>query len=195
MQTVILLQIVHLAAYSPTSEYSQYIMPLMNLNPAARQRHQLRVINVGFFRMLKCMQTDKVVKSKTEIAALRSFLDWLEARKAADAESKGIVLIYHETIKFLPFMLLQAFQRYDLLERFKNVVVGMVDGFALCEKKCGNAVKTNSLRQLAKLFLNYEDDKKNFDGNAKIRAKLAYQVVQHLAKGKFFTVTYIFIAI
>lgn len=32
----------------------------MNLNPAARQRHQIRVITVGFFRMLKSMQTYKV---------------------------------------------------------------------------------------------------------------------------------------
>lgn len=53
-------EIVQLAAYTPESSYSQYIMPLMNLNPAARQRHQVRVITVGFFRMLKSMQTYKV---------------------------------------------------------------------------------------------------------------------------------------
>lgn len=53
-------QIVQLAAYTPDEQFGQYIMPIMNLNPAARQRHQIRVITVGFFRMLKSMQTYKV---------------------------------------------------------------------------------------------------------------------------------------
>uniref|UniRef100_A0A182UF30 Exuperantia RNAse H-like domain-containing protein n=1 Tax=Anopheles melas TaxID=34690 RepID=A0A182UF30_9DIPT len=50
-------EIVQISAFTPEKEYAQYIMPLMNLNPAARQRHQVRVITVGFFRMLKSMQT------------------------------------------------------------------------------------------------------------------------------------------
>lgn len=54
-------QIVNISAYAgPDSQYSQHIMPLNNLNPGARQRHQIRVINVGCFRMLKSMQTYKV---------------------------------------------------------------------------------------------------------------------------------------
>lgn len=53
-------QIVQLAAYTPTDHFEQYIMPYMNLNPAARQRHQVRVISIGFYRMLKSMQTYKV---------------------------------------------------------------------------------------------------------------------------------------
>lgn len=53
-------QIVQLAAYTPKDHFEQYIMPYMNLNPAARQRHQVRVISIGFYRMLKSMQTYKV---------------------------------------------------------------------------------------------------------------------------------------
>lgn len=53
-------QIVQLSAFTANDQYGQYIMPIMNLNPAARQRHQIRVITVGFFRMLKSMQTYKV---------------------------------------------------------------------------------------------------------------------------------------
>lgn len=158
----------------------------MNLNPAARQRHQLRVITVGFFRMLKCTLTNRVVKSKMEITALKSFLDWLTEQKANDPGSKGIVLIYHEPIKFTPFMLLEAFKKYELLERFSDVVAGFVDGHALSESKCSSTVKYSSLKQLAKVFFNYEedlDDAKYFEGNAAVRARLAYQVVAHLAKG------------
>lgn len=157
----------------------------MNLNPAARQRHQLRVITVGFFRMLKSMLGNTVVKSKTEIVALKSFLSWLEERKAAENDSKGVILIYHEPIKFIPYMLLEAYKRYDLLERFSKLVVGFVDGQALTDAKCANTCKTSSLRDLGKMFVDYkeDDDMKNFEGNAAVRARLAYQVIQHLIKG------------
>lgn len=180
------LQIVHLAAYTPTEEYDQYIIPVMNLNPAARQRHQLRVITVGFFRMLKSMLGNTVVKSKTEIVALKSFLTWLEERKGSDNESKGIVLVYHEPIKFIPFMLLEAYKRYDLLERFSSLVAGFVDGQALTDAKGASENKTSTLRDLAKMYVDYkeDDDVKNFEGNASVRARLAYQVVQHVVKGK-----------
>lgn len=166
----------------------------MNLNPAARQRHHLRVITVGFFRMLKCTATNKVLKCKTEVVALKSFLDWLDERKKADTESDGIILIYHEPIKFIPFMLLEAFKKYDLLERFASLVTGFVDGHALIETKMSSnddTVKsgsTTTLRDLAKLHLtdDAEDEVRNFEGNAMLRARWAYQLVRHLAKGETF---------
>lgn len=60
-----LIQVVHIAAYTPDDQFSQYIMPLMNLNPGARARHQIRVITVGFFRMLKSMVDYKVRKKSS----------------------------------------------------------------------------------------------------------------------------------
>ncbi|GBP97412.1 Maternal protein exuperantia-1 [Eumeta japonica] len=39
---------------------------------------------------------DEIIKSKSEFAALKDFLDWLEALKAKDNSSQGIVLIYYE---------------------------------------------------------------------------------------------------
>lgn len=157
----------------------------MNLNPAARQRHQLRVITVGFFRMLKCTLTNKVLKSKTEIVALKAFLDWLEERKKADTGSNGVVLMCHESIKFAPYMLLESLKKYDLLDRFSKVVTGFVDGQALTEAKCANDAKASTLRELAKMVLNTEDkdDAEHFEGNAMVRAKIAYEVVEHFAKG------------
>lgn len=103
-------EIVQLSAYTPNSEFGQYIMPYMNLNPAARQRHQVRVITIGFFRMLKSMQTYKMVKTKTEVAALHDFLDWIEKIKKLE-NSDGIILIYHEQRKFIPYMILEAFKK------------------------------------------------------------------------------------
>lgn len=103
-------EIVQLSAYTPNSEFGQYVMPYMNLNPAARQRHQVRVITIGFFRMLKSMQTYKMVKTKTEVAALHDFLDWIEKIKKSE-NSDGIILIYHEQRKFIPYMILEAFKK------------------------------------------------------------------------------------
>lgn len=154
----------------------------MNLNPAARQRHQLRIITVGFFRMLKCTLTNKVIKCKTEVVALKSFLDWLEQRKAADIDSNGIVLVYYEPIKFIPYMLLEALKKYDLVERFAQIVAGFVDGHALAE---ANESKTEAVSEIIKKSSEIGDQEKNFEGNAMTRAQNAYNVLQLLAKGEY----------
>lgn len=179
-------EIVQLSAYSPKSQFSQYIMPYMNLNPAARQRHQVRVITVGFFRMLKSMQTYKVVKTKSEIAALIDFLDWLEKIRKNDSNSNGVILIYHEQRKFIPYMILEAFKKYGLLSRFLSSVRAFANGFDFATEKCANTVKFLNLRQLSKILLDTDDDKnKNlFEGNANVRAKLTFEIAQHLAKAE-----------
>lgn len=179
----LLSQIVHLAAYSPKDQFDQYVIPVMNLNPAARQRHQLRIITVGFFRMLKCTLTNKVVKCKTEVVALKNFLDWLEQRKTVDSESNGVVLVYNESIKFIPYMLLEALKKYDLVERFSRHVVGFVDGHALLEAKYDDT-KIQTLRDIAKIPSANDDHEKNFEGNAMVRARTAYKLIEHMAKGE-----------
>lgn len=107
-------------------------MPYMNLNQAAKMKHQVRVINLGIFRMLKNMNTHKVIKTKIEYVALKEWLDWLEEIKTetehqkTDEDSisssstyhrdqtttwKGIVLVFHEQRQFIPCMLLGALKR------------------------------------------------------------------------------------
>jgi maternal-effect protein exuperantia len=159
-------------------------MPLMNLNPAARQRHQVRVITVGFFRMLKSMQTYKVVKTKTEISALNEFIEWIEQRHREDEGSQGVILIYHEQRKFVPYMIIEALKKYNLLDRFMTTVKSFANGFKLAEEKCSKTIKYFSIRQLAKIV--FEKDaaeqlKDGFEGNAYTRAKLAYEIAKHLA--------------
>lgn len=166
---------------------------------------------------------------------MRNFLDWLEERKKADVDSNGIVLLYHEQWKFIPYMILEAMKKYDLLDRFLNIVQYFANGYALAEAKCANTVKYYSLRQLSKVLLNQDDhdnnniaknnvnnnnndnnennnsnnnnntnnndnsnnntsnsststnsnnNRSNFEGSASVRAQLAYEIVQHLAKGE-----------
>lgn len=174
-------EIVQISAYTPEHQYSQYIMPLMNLNPAARQRHQVRVITVGFFRMLKSMQTYRVVKTKTEVSALNEFIGWLEDRKREDEGSDGVVLIYHEQRKFVPYMVIEALKKYALLDRFAATVKSFANGFKLAEQKCTKTIKYFSIRQLADLVIGEDEAKGGFEGNAAYRSRLAYQMARKLA--------------
>lgn len=191
-------EILQIAAYTPEEQFSQHIMPLMNLNPGARLRHQVRVINVGNFRMLKCMKsykvcnpflfclnifiknTDlfKVIKTKSEIASLMDLLSWLE--KIND-DKDGIILIYHEQSKLVPYMLIEAMKRFNLFERFEKIVKAFVNGYELS----GDHQKGKGLKYLT-LVQNYKvqadclkmdiKESEEFEGNATVRAKLSYEI-------------------
>ncbi|XP_052871482.1 maternal protein exuperantia-like, partial [Anopheles cruzii] len=175
-------EIVQISAFTPERQYAQYIMPLMNLNPAARQRHQVRVITVGFFRMLKSMQTYRVMKTKMEIAALNEFLDWLEERLREDEGSEGIVLVYHEQRKFVPYMVIEALKKYKLLDRFTQSVKSFANGFRLAEERCSKTIKYLTIRQLAKIVLDENENARDgFEGNATYRAKMAFEISRRLA--------------
>lgn len=178
-------EIVQLAAYTPNRQFAQYVIPYMNLNPGAKKRHQVRVITMGFFRMLKNMKTHKVMKTKTEYATLHDFLDWLEEVHKSDPESQGVVLVYHEQRHFIPCMLLTALKRYDtLLDRFKKTTVGFVNSYKNAEQECGKPISYLSLLQLSKvLMLDYseEREKQMFEGNASVRAQIAHDIFEHLA--------------
>uniref|UniRef100_A0A1A9USI3 Uncharacterized protein n=1 Tax=Glossina austeni TaxID=7395 RepID=A0A1A9USI3_GLOAU len=217
-------EIVQLAAYTPKDHFEQYIMPYMNLNPAARQRHQVRVISIGFYRMLKSTQTYKIIKSKSEIAALKDFLDWLEALKSRDVNSQGIILLYHEDRKFIPYMILESLKKYNLLDRFLHTVKSFANGLNLAKASANDSPQHYTLRKLSKILKtgssgnnknnemndnnaniensnnasdinqhqknksngnnnnnNSNNDRELFEGNASVRAKLAYEVALHLS--------------
>ncbi|KAG5677885.1 hypothetical protein PVAND_007602 [Polypedilum vanderplanki] len=171
-------EIVHIAAYTPDDAYSQYIMPLMNLNPVARNRHQIRVITVGFFRMLKSMQTYKVIKTKTEIAAIMEFLEWLEK---INGEKDGVILMYHDQPKITPYMLIEKMKKFNLFERFKKTVKSFVNGYDLnnfAEKGKGLKYLTLSANfkvHADQLNMNVKEPE-DFEGCAAVRAKLSYEI-------------------
>ncbi|KAK5648868.1 hypothetical protein RI129_003760 [Pyrocoelia pectoralis] len=171
-------EICQIAAYSISSQFSQHIMPFADLNPSSRRRHNLRIINIGRYRMLKNLKTNKFVKTKSEISALVDFLNWLEANRG-DAKD-GIILVYHEFRKTSPGLLLEALRRYSLIDRFSEVVKGFANGFNVASVQCINSTKSFSLRVMSRMLLNKEDD----FGNAIDRAQAAYEVVLHLGQGE-----------
>lgn len=170
-------EICQIAAYTPKQSYSQYIMPYGDLNPGARRRHNVRVVTVGRYRMLKDTNTHKILKTKSEISALTEFLDWLEKEKG----DGRVILIYHEPRRLSPTMLLEALTRYKLLDRFKTIVAGFTDSYALAYDKCKATVKSVSLRVLARVLL--DADSVAVD-SALERATAAYRIVEHLAQGE-----------
>lgn len=118
---------------------------------------------------------------------MKEFLVHLEKLKEADEGSNGVILIFHEQRKFVPYMIIEAMKKYDLLARFMDTVKSTVNTYSIAVDKLGNSMKFISLRQMAKVLLNANDDPDNFDlfeGNAAVRAKLTYDIVEHIARGK-----------
>lgn len=169
-------EICQIAAYTPQQTYSQYIMPYGDLNPGARRRHNVRVVTVGRYRMLKDTTNQKILKTKSEISALSDFLDWLEKEKG----DGSVILIYHEPRRFSPTMLLEALTRHKLLDRFKSIVAGFTDSYALAAFMCKATVKSVSLRVLTRVLLDAESSV----DSAIERATAAYKIVEHLAQGE-----------
>ncbi|KAI4497881.1 hypothetical protein M0802_006997 [Mischocyttarus mexicanus] len=168
-------EICQIAGFSLKSSYSQYVMPYKDLNPPAIKRHNMRVVTVGKYRMLKNSKTNKVLKTKSEVSALTDFLTWLESVKE-DSED-GIILLYHEPRKVIPAMLLESLQRYNLVERFEQTVKGFANGFNIAEAKLTNSVRTFSLRTLSRTLLKKTEEL----DNAKDRACLALNVLRHIS--------------
>lgn len=107
-------EICQIAAYTPSSTYSQYVMPYKDLNPTAIKRHSMKVVTNGKFRVLRNSKTNEV-RIKVVINNIlntyryilfhkrkREFV--LKAQKSFEIilhELKNIKLIsLHRTIKF-----------------------------------------------------------------------------------------------
>lgn len=71
-----------------------------------------------------------------------------------------------------------------MTQRFLSCVRSFSNGYNFAEDKCPAEIKNFNLRQLSKILLNSEEDKERnqFEGNSSVRARMAYQIVQHLAK-------------
>lgn len=168
-------EICQIAGYTPSSSYAQYVMPYKDLDPPATKRHSMKVVTMGKFRVLRNTKTNKVLKAKSEVSALTEFLSWLESVKGDAID--GIILVYHEPRKVIPAILLESLKRYNLLDRFKQTVKGFANGFNVAEVKCTSTERAFTLRALSRTLFNKE---KELD-NAKDRACLALQIVQHLS--------------
>lgn len=171
-------EICQIAAYTPNSKFAQYIMPYGDLNIQAQRRHSLRVITMSRYRMLKDLITNKFVKTKSEISALTDFINWLE--EVQDTKAIGAILVFHETHKMAPSMLLEALKRYNLFDRFAAIVKGFANSFSVAKSKCGQTMKSFSIKVLSRVLLDKEEEL----NSAADRAKICYNIVLHLGQGE-----------
>lgn len=169
-------EICQISAYTPTSQFSQYIMPYRDINPTYIRRHLIRVINSGRYRMLKDLKKNKFIKTKSAVLALTDFIAWLEKNRGEATD--GVILIYHEFRKASPAMLLETLRHYNLLDRFQSIVKGFANGFNIAQAKCGSSMKTFNLRMLSRILLNKEEDL----SSAVERARVAYEAAVHLGQ-------------
>lgn len=70
--------------------------------------------------MLKNMQRYKVVRTKTEVTAMNDFLNQVEKLKEADAKSNGVILVFHEHRKVIPYMMIEVMKKYKIMPRFRR---------------------------------------------------------------------------
>lgn len=172
-------EICQIAAYTPNTTYSQYIMPYKNLDFLATRRHLIRTVNTGRYRILKDMQNNKVVKTKSEISALREFLQWLEEQQGDKKD--GIILVRYEGSQIIPALLIVALKRHSLLDKFNSLVKGFADCQPLAKTRCDSTISPLTFRTVSKVLLSEQDPKIN---NAADRASLAYRIVEHLTQGE-----------
>jgi maternal-effect protein exuperantia len=81
------------------------------------------------FPFLQNVETGQVLKTKSEISALQAFIAWLGAAAAAGgvegSAAGGVLLVSHEQERqVLAPLLIQALQKYHLLESFTKIVRG-----------------------------------------------------------------------
>lgn len=171
-------EICHITAYTPDSQFSLYIMPFYNINFEYKRRLNIRLVNMGKYRMMKDIRTNKLVKTRSEISALTDFVAWLEENRG-DA-TDGIILLFHEFHKSTPGMLLEALRRYNLIERFTKVVKGFANVYNILQAKCVNSTKSFSLHVVSKVLLNKDEDL----SSANTRAQACYEITVHLGQSE-----------
>lgn len=136
--------------------FSQYVMPHKNPNPGARRSFGIKVASMGRYRMLKDVETGKILKTKSEVSALQDFISWLKEAQEK-TKSDGVILVCHEPArKVLVPLFIEALRRYDLFESFGEVVVAFANSVKVVEKYAGDSGKVTSysLRSLCKTILN-----------------------------------------
>lgn len=136
------------------ARYSQYIMPHRNLSFSARNAYGLVVVSLDYQRMLRDIHTGRLLKTKSEISALKDWMKWLEEVKG---DSDGIILVHHAHDQsrdlHVPLLLL-SLGRYNLITQFSNIVKGFCNSVNVISDLGDKSMITSlSLRSLCKTVL------------------------------------------
>ena len=93
-----------------------------------------KVASMGRYRMLKDVETGKILKTKSEVSALQDFIQWLKVA-AEKTKSDGVILVCHEPLrKVLIPLFIESLRKYGLLDSFDQVVVAFANSVKVVEK-------------------------------------------------------------
>lgn len=170
-------RIFQIAALSLNSDFNQFIIPKKYIG-RSYFKHNIRVVKIDGIRNLKNLQTKELLNTKSEVDSLKEFIMWLV--QAKEANSEGIVLLYHEQHKHSIMILLETLRRCNLKESFSSVVKGFVNIYPILEDTYADVVDSFTLNKISKLIL-----KKNVAiGDALIRAQISYEVIRAVIEDK-----------
>lgn len=114
-------EMINIGSYSESQgvekELNEYVMPYGKLPLNVIRNYNLRIVDTGRYRMLKEIRNNKMLKSKSEVAACNEFAAWLgQIHRASPA--KKIVIVYFEPRHSKILQLFQVHFVFLLLERY-----------------------------------------------------------------------------
>ena len=92
-------EMINLGSFSKVAEteyeFNEYVMPYGKLPLNVIRNYNLRIVDTGRYRMLKEIRNNKMLKSKSEVAACNDFAEWL-VDLHNKFPSRKILLVYFE---------------------------------------------------------------------------------------------------
>ena len=94
-------EMINLGSYTCSSggteeEFNEYVMPYGKLPLNVIRNYNLRIVDTGRYRMLKEIRNNKMLKSKSEVAACNDFAAWLQSQAQRSEPGTKIILVFFE---------------------------------------------------------------------------------------------------
>jgi maternal-effect protein exuperantia len=77
-------------------QFNEYVMPYGKLPLNVIRNYNLRIVDTGRYRMLKEIRHNRMLKSKSEVAAVNDLATWLIQLQRTKFPNKKIVIVYFE---------------------------------------------------------------------------------------------------
>ncbi|XP_046443184.1 maternal protein exuperantia-like isoform X2 [Daphnia pulex] len=116
-------------------DFNEYVMPYGKLPLNVIRNYNLRIVDTGRYRMLKEIRNNRMLKSKSEVAACNDFASWLIKLQKDNFPDKKIVLVFFEPRHSKILQLFQALERYRLLDDVNKILLGCVNGWDLLRQQ------------------------------------------------------------
>jgi len=181
-------EMINLGSYSKIEgtehQFNEYVMPYGKLPLSVIRNYNLRIVDTGRYRMLKEIRNNKMLKSKSEVAACNDFASWLVLLHKKYPTRK-IILVYFEPRHSKILQLFQALERYRLLDDVNKTLLGCVNGWDILRQQVHDL--RDEHRMVLKALSDHHLTKDTPLESAQQRAQAVYQVIQKVHGGQIDT--------